>query len=157
VEEKARQVILDQFAYDDWKVLGGLIADGQDPLVAELLDKALAAQIDSAMPHHAAFQALTGQLQPKIKEFRARAEKSGLAFDARVLLALCRLADDREGALWAARRCEDPGRVHRALAELGRWSELMAETPAPRAGLIQVTDLGYRAAYQRLAGSDAEF
>src|SRR5262249_22553624 len=41
VEEKARQVILDQFAYDDWKVLGGLIADRQDPLVAELLDKAL--------------------------------------------------------------------------------------------------------------------
>ncbi len=155
--DKARQVILDQFAYDDWKVLGALLADGQGALVEELLDKALAAQNDSAMPHYAAYQALTGRLDGKIKEFRARAEKSGLAFDARVLLALCRLADDRQGALWAARRCNDPARVQRALADLGRWSELLAELPVPRAGLVRVTDLGYLAAYQRLAGRDREF
>jgi tetratricopeptide (TPR) repeat protein len=155
--DKSRQVILDQFAYDDWKVLSALMADAQDALVEELLDKALAAQIDSVMPHYAAFQAITGRLGPKIMEQRARAEKTGQAFDARVLLALCRLADDREGALWAVRRCDDPARVQSVLAELGRWSDLLAELPPPRPGLVQVADLGYRGAYQRLAGRNADF
>jgi tetratricopeptide (TPR) repeat protein len=157
VDDKTRQVILDQFAYDDWKVLGSLVADGHEPLVDELLDKAMAAQLDSAIPHYAGFQMLNGRLDAKVKEARARAEQSGQVFDARVLYALCRLADDREGTLWAARRCEDPLRVDRQLAEMGRWSELLAGLSPPRSGLIEVTDLGYRGAYQRLAGRDADF
>jgi hypothetical protein len=157
VEDKTRRIILDEFAYDDWKVLGALLADGQSSVVDELLDKALAAQNETIVPHYVAFQLQANRLGTKIQEFRKKAEKSGQVFDARVLLVLCRLANDTEGALWAAKRAQDPTRERQLLAELCRWSELRDEMGQVRPGLNAVTDLGYLAAYQRLAGREADF
>ncbi len=156
VEQKQRRLILDQFAYDDWKILSSLIAAGQDALVEQLMDKAIGVQIESIVPHYAAFHAFSGKLDEKIARCRA-ASKQGLIFDAQLLLALCRMKGDGDGAIEAARKTENSYWIRQSLMEQGRWSELLAgQSHEPRGGMSAVADLGRLAAYQRLSGHEQE-
>lgn len=156
IEPKQRRLILDEFVYDDWKILASLTAAGQDDLVEQLLDKAIGAQIDSAVPHYAAFHFFSGKLDDKIARFRP-ASKRGLIFDSHVLLALCRMKGDGGGAIEAARKTENNYWIQQSLMDMGRWDELLALQPKePRGGMSRVADLGWLAACQRLSGRDQE-
>ncbi|MFL5340702.1 MAG: hypothetical protein ACJ8F7_11175 [Gemmataceae bacterium] len=158
VESEKRARILDQFAYDDWKILVPLMADGNETLVEQILEKAAGAQIESVVPHFAVFYAITGRLPAKIAQLRAQVEKSGGAFTARLLVALYRQANDPEGVLWAAERAGQSELVRMVLAERGQWAELLTRyTPSVADGYNRIHGLGLTAAYQRLAGRDAEF
>ena len=156
VDQKQRRLILDEFAYDDWKVLSSLTAAGQDSVVEQLLDKAIAGQLDSAVPHYAAFHFYSGKLDEKIARFRA-GSKRGLVFDSRVLLALCRLKGDGDGAIEAAQKTENSYWIRQSLMEKSRWAELLEQEPKEaRGGMSGVVDLGWLAAFQRLSGHEAE-
>jgi tetratricopeptide (TPR) repeat protein len=157
VEDKQRRLILDEFAYDDWKILSSLTAAGQDMLVEQMLEQAIGAQNDAIVPHYAAFHAHSGKLDEKIALFRTRAQ-NGLVFDARVLLGLYRIKGDRDGAIDAAKRSENGYWIRQSLMQQGRWSDLLAQhSLRPGSGMNAVADLGLLAAYQRLSGQTADF
>jgi tetratricopeptide (TPR) repeat protein len=156
IEPKQRRLILDEFAYDDWKILSSLTAAGQDDLVEQLLDKAIGGQIDSAVPHYAAFHFYSGKLDEKIARFRP-GSKRGLIFDSHVLLALCRMKGDGDGAIEAAKKTESSFWIQQTLMENSRWADLLALQPKePRGGMSRIVDLGWTAACQRLSGRDAD-
>lgn len=158
VDGQRRRMILDQFAFDDWKALAPLIVDGQEPVVADILAHAVVAQIDSIIPHYAAFYAGSPKQLDIIRKLRAEIEKTNNSFSARLLLAVYRTTHDHDGMMWAAQRGGQPETVRLLLQERGKWSELLDKhPPAMTTGLSQITGLGQLAAYQRLAGRGAEF
>jgi tetratricopeptide (TPR) repeat protein len=158
-DDKSRQrALLDQFAFDDWKILVPLMADGQDNLVEEMLELATDARIDSAIPHFAVFQYFTGRTDETIAKLRAGVLARGGPQLARKLAALYRLKGDWNGVAFAADRAESSDLVKLALMEQGKWGELLTRyTPTTQGGLSDINGLGLLAAYHRLAGNKAEF
>jgi tetratricopeptide (TPR) repeat protein len=158
VPDERRRQLLEQCALDDWKILMPLMADGKDQLVEQLLDKAVDLQIDSVVPHVAAFWMLTKRTDTKIARLRSSVEAKGGPYTARLLAALYRSKGDWDGVLWAAERSQQSDLVRWALVEKGDWPELLTRfAPMPQAGLGQINGLGLLAAYQRLAQRSAAF
>ena len=158
VEPTQQARILDQFAYDDWKILVPLMADGHEEVVEKMLEAAAGAQIESIVPHYGAFFALTNRLGERIALLRPAVEKTGNAYQARLLAALYRHAHEPDGLLWAAERSGQADLVRMVMMERGQWAELLTRyTPNIGDGLNRINGLGLTAAYQRLAGKDAEF
>ena len=72
VDVQPRARILEQFAYDDWRILVPLMAEGQEDMVEHLLEKAAAVQIESVVPHYAAYFTVTNKLPGKIVQLVRR-------------------------------------------------------------------------------------
>ncbi|HLW66727.1 MAG TPA: hypothetical protein VKS79_15540 [Gemmataceae bacterium] len=158
VEPDRRKLILDQMAYDDWRILATLMAEGREEMVEQLLDRAVAVQIESIIPHYAAFYSETPKLPEKTNQLRAQVETKNNAYQARLLFALYRLANNADGMFWAAEKSQQPDWTRLLLQERGEWNQLIQKyPPAMPAGQSQINGLGLLAAYERLAGKQTEF
>jgi tetratricopeptide (TPR) repeat protein len=158
VEPERRKLVLDQMAYDDWRILATLMAESREEVVEQLLDRAVAVQIESIIPHYAAFYSGTDKLKERTAQLRTQVEAKNNAYQARLLFALYRVADDADGMLWAAQKTQQPEWIRLLLQERGLWNELIQKYPPTQpAGLSQINGLGLLAAYERLAGKQAEF
>jgi tetratricopeptide (TPR) repeat protein len=158
VEPERRKLILDQMAYDDWRILATLMAEGREEMVEQLLDRAVTVQIDSIVPHYAAFYSGTEKLKERTSHLRTQVEAKSNAYQARLLFALYRVADDSDGMMWAAQKSQQPEWIRLLLQERGQWNELIQKYPPPQpSGLSQINGLGLMAAYEHLAGKQAEF
>jgi tetratricopeptide (TPR) repeat protein len=150
-ETDRRRVILDQFAYDDFRFLATLVADKQTAGAEQILQSAFDSEIENAVPHLFALR-LPVKGDP-IPELRRRVEKTGTAAVAYLLALHCRATDDRQGFLWAAERSRQTELLREALVINGHWDELlMRHTPPASTGLSEINRLAFQAAYQRLAG-----
>ena len=158
VDQDRRSKILDLFSFDDWKVFVTLMAEGQTKIVEELLKSAEGAKIESVVPHSAAFRAAEGKLMPSIAELRASVERGGDQYQAKLLAAMYRQADDADGILWAAERSGQPELVRMVMMQRGQWSELFTRyTPNVSDDINRISGLGLTAAYHRFAGRTADF
>jgi tetratricopeptide (TPR) repeat protein len=158
VEPDRRKLILDQMAYDDWRILATLMAEGREEIVEQLLDRAIAVQIESIIPHYAAFYSGADKLKERTTQLRMQVEAKNNPYQARLLFALYRVADESDGMMWAAQKTQQPDWIRLLLQECGQWNELIQKyPPAQPAGLSQINGLGLTAAYQRLAEKKAEF
>ena len=158
VDAQRRRVILDQFAFDDWKVLAPMMVEGQAAVAEEIINLAVAAQIDSIIPHYAMYYANSPKLGEKIAGLRTELERGNNPFMAQLLVRLYRVKNDHDGMLWAAQHGDHPDTIRILLQERGQWNEILDKYPPPAtAGLSQITGLGYTAAYQRLAGRHKDF
>jgi len=158
------------------------IADILTPYVSELVSKHLASgELDkgrkllefaashgneSAIRHYAVFLILANQLQPTLRQLIASAKEQGEAdlsqITAKQLMYLHRASGDLKSALKMAEKINVS--LHEAmLYESGEWVELAKRKGDPVSRKIssgakpRIEELGYAAAYFRLAGRDAEF
>jgi tetratricopeptide (TPR) repeat protein len=83
------------------------------------------------------------------------AEKDARARGARLLAYLCRARGDLASARWAAEQAADPSLRDLLLVESGDWKELASRAAAKADSNASVDDLGFAAAYHRLAGDAA--
>lgn len=104
----------------------------------------------SAARDFAAFLLVGGGLDAAVADYAARKELTPGA--ARVLAMLHRARGDLAAAADAARRADDPALLERILHEQGAWAQL-AQRRAGRTPRTSIEQLGYLAAYHRLAGN----
>ncbi len=122
-----------------------------------LLELTIAGDRETNLPNYVAFHLLRGTLDNRIAHFRKLAEdgKEGEKTHE-VLFFLLRAKGDVAGARTAAEKAHRPDLAVSLLEEHGLWKELAAKE-FPMEERQQSERLGYRAAYQRLAGNGKEF
>src|SRR5207248_3860428 len=105
---------------------------------------------------YVAYHLLRGKLDERIAHYKKlAAEEREPSKQREILFYLCRAKGDVAGALDAAEKAKRPDLAAGLLEERGRWKELAGrDDPTPnREGSER---LGYRAAFQRLAGNRTE-
>lgn len=142
------------------KLAGALFIKGDWSKAEQLLQ--IGATSDAGVRNYAAYLLARGQLQPKISALRNRAADNSNAVDAKLLVYLLRAGGDLPGARSAAGKTSDPSLTAGILFELGDWKQLARlhqDSPEQTTGTSRggIVDLGYAAAYHRLAGNAAEF
>jgi tetratricopeptide (TPR) repeat protein len=159
-DETSRKQLTDGLLKDLDKLAGAMFIQGDWAKAEELLQ--LAATDDGGMRNYAAYLLLCGRLEAKIAELREPTTGAPNAVDAKLLAYLLRAKGDLPGARAAAEKAADPLLTAGILFELGDWQQLARlhqdspeETSAtPSGGIV---DLGYAAAYHRLAGNARQF
>ncbi len=152
---------------------------GDDERAEAMIELALDFSHDQALDYYPVFFLTHGSLDGKIHQFQVEMEKSPSTCTARALAYLQRMGGDSKGALQMAEKSDDAALVRSILFELGDWKRL-AEMQAKAAvgpdeiakrkltgnfqgmfgnnredleNAIHVEQLGFLAAYQRLAGN----
>jgi predicted Zn-dependent protease len=131
---------------------------GKDYATLEaLLELAVNGETETAVFHYVAYHLLRGKLDERIAHYKKRAAEEREPNKQRVILFyLYRAKGDVAGALEAAEKANRDDLVAGLLEEQGRWKELARRAdPTPKREGIE--RLGYRAAFQRLAGNRQEF
>jgi tetratricopeptide (TPR) repeat protein len=130
-----------------------LLETGNYFTVESLLELAVEGDVESGASHLAAYHLLRGSLKAKIAEYQTRAKKNapGKA-ENEVLVYLHRAAGDYAAARAAAKEAERLDLLAGLMYEQGDWKALDAREdlsfhPRPE------VNLGYRAAFARLAGN----
>jgi tetratricopeptide (TPR) repeat protein len=101
----------------------------------------------------AGLDARIGALKPLVAD--TSGEKNSRQRSARLLAYLLRTRGDLAGARWAAEQAGESALIELLMVESAQWKEL-AERSLKRPNLEEsVEDLGYAAAFHRLAGDDA--
>ncbi len=170
-DEQSRKQLTDGLLKDLDKLAGSLFIKGDWDKAERLLE--IGATSDEGMRNYAAYLLLRRQQAARISELQARIASVPPAdwvpgfvgawpVDAKLLAYLLRSTGDLRGAHSAAEHASDPLLRAGILFELGDWRRLAElhrgspqKTTATLAGGI--VDLGYAAAYNRLAGNASEF
>jgi len=155
-----RQALTKNLVKDLDSVGGGLFLAGNWSRAEDLL--ALGAVDERGMRNHAAYWLMRGQIDAAIERTRRAAAAGPGDLDRRHLVFLLRAKGDLEAALAVAEKTEDPELIEPLLFELGRWPELARrydkQVRQPDGSLAGgVVELGFAAAYHRLAGNCDEF
>jgi len=159
-DEALRQALTKNLVKDLDAVGGGLFLAGNWSRAEDLL--ALGAVDERGMRNHAAYWLLRGKIDAAIDRARREATAAPGDLDRRHLVFLLRAKGDLEGALAAAEKTGEPELIEPLLFELGRWPELARrydrQVRQPDGTLAGgVVELGFAAAYHRLAGNGEEF
>lgn len=151
-----RQSLFHRVARGVSHIVADLLVEEQYDQVEELLELSLISQDEAAQRHFAAFLFLRKQLDAKIPNFKAQlAQPAEVKRAAEVLAQLYRAKGDFAAARDAADKAESPGLVSLFLMELGDWKELAKRSLADQDQPVE--SIGYRAAFQRLAGDQADY
>ncbi len=158
--EELRRKLTSAILKDLDKVVGGLFIAGHHSQAEQLLE--LGAASTAGMRDYAAYWLLRDGIDAKLAEIDRRAANAPELIDARLRSYLLRAKGDLAGASQAATKASDPALTGGILVELGNWEELARwydsadENPEKHApgGIVQ---LGYTAAYHRLAGNTEKF
>jgi tetratricopeptide (TPR) repeat protein len=138
------------------KLAGIIFIKGDWAKAEQLLE--IGAATDSGMRNYAAYLLLRGQLEPRISALKERVRSTSSAVDARLLAYLLRAKGDLPGARSAAEAASDTLLTAGILLELGDWKQLARlheNSPENATATLPggIVDLGYAAAYHRLAGN----
>ncbi len=158
-DEKARKLLTNGLLKNIDKLAGALFINGDWTKAEQLLE--IGATADGGMRNYAAYLLLRKQLEAKISELKARTAGACNAIDARLLAYLLRAEGDLPGARSAAEKTSDPLLTAGILFELGDWRQLARlhqSSPEKTTATLPggIVDLGYAAAYHRLAGNSKE-
>src|SRR6185503_15954142 len=146
-----------------------LLADRDAPAAIELLEAAADAGspwAEASVRDLAAVLLLHGggagldervaKLKPLVANPSSAEEVRNRPRAARLLAHLCRARGDLPAALWAAQQAGEPALLNLLLAESADWRTLAARAAAAGDKIDDaVDDLGFAAAYHRLAGDAA--
>ncbi|MHC4176037.1 MAG: tetratricopeptide repeat protein [Planctomycetota bacterium] len=158
-DEKFRKQLTDGLLKDLDKLAGALFIQGDWTKAEQLLQ--IGATSDDGMRNYAAYLLLRGQLEAKISELKDRTAGAPNAVDAKLLAYLLRAEGDLSGARSAAQKTSDTLLTAGILFELGDWKQLARlhqSSPEKTSATLPggIVDLGYAAAYHRLAGNTEE-
>jgi len=151
-----RRRLLGQIGQEASRAVPGLLAEGSFANLETLLELAVAAEAELAMPSYAAYWLLRGRLDEAISHWKTEAAKPDAKRAHEVLAYLYRAKGDLPAARGAAEKAGKPELEEAILYEHGDWKAL-ARLPAAPGQRREIEALGFRAAYQRLAGDVADF
>ncbi|HMF10739.1 MAG TPA: hypothetical protein VKE94_00485 [Gemmataceae bacterium] len=154
-EKDVRPRVFQQIARDAVTAVPNLLLDGRLDLLEQLLEIATATDRDAAALDYAAYCAMRNNLEEKIKAYQSGPQSVDPGRARHVLLYLHRANGDWRAAQQAAAKLERPDLEEAILAEAGDWKTL-TQRDISEAGRPLVS-LGFKAAYQRLAGETAGF
>jgi len=159
-DDTLRQALTKNLVKDLDAVGAGLFLAGDWSRAEDLL--ALGAVDERGMRNHAAYWLLRGEIDAAVDRARREAAAGPGDLGRRHLVFLLRAKGDFEGALAAAEKTNDSELIEPLLFELGRWTELArrydAQVRQPGGSFSGgVVELGFAAAYHRLAGNRKEF
>jgi Flp pilus assembly protein TadD len=149
-----RRRLFGQIGEESSRAVPGLLADGSFANLETLLELSVAADAESAMPSYAAYWLLRGRIDDAVTRWKAEAAKAGDKRAWEVLAYLYRAKGDLPAARAAAEKTDRVELVEEVLYQQGDWKAL-AKRPAGNEFRREVEAMGYRAAYQRLAGDAA--
>jgi tetratricopeptide (TPR) repeat protein len=154
-EDHVRPRVFQQIAQDTMLGVPGLLVEGKAAMLEQLLEISTAAEHSDSIANYAAACLMQGKLDERIAVYTKRAGSANPGKAREVLFFLQRAKGDRSAARDTATKLNRPELVEALLAEEGDWKSLAKMQPAD-VGRPVVT-LGFRAAYQRLAGDTAGF
>jgi hypothetical protein len=160
-EENAdlRATLINQVTYESAQAASNLLLEGKTAPVEELLEMCLNPEVESTLRNYAALLHSTGRLDLKIKQITAGSGPASAVAPEEILVYLHRARGDLASARAAAEKTTRKQLLQAILYELGDWKAIAA-LPAPVGAPRQVEPLqalGYKAAFQRLAGDRAGF
>jgi hypothetical protein len=151
-----RRRLLGQIGEESSHAIPALLADGSFANLETLLELSVDAESDAAMPSYAAYWLLRGKLDDAITRRKAEAAKADGKRAWEVLAYLYRAKGDLPAARAAAEKTDRADLVEEVLYQQGDWKAL-AKRPATNEFRREVEAMGYKAAYQRLAGDATGF
>ncbi len=153
---EVRKEVLNQINLGLPRTLPLLLAENDHATLETLLAACLESAGKPGLSHAVAYWLLRGQLDQKIAHYKALEAKGGKVKDtAEILAYLYRAKGDIPAATEAARKAERNDLVEALRFESGDWKEL-ARSPVVLDTHREIERLGYRLAYQRLAGDKKE-
>jgi tetratricopeptide (TPR) repeat protein len=151
-----RQRLLGQIGQEASRAVPGLLAEGSFTSLEALLELSIEADADAAMSSYAAYWLVRGKLKDVISRWKGQATGPHAKRANEVLTYLYRAQGDLVAARDAAEKTGKADLLEEVLYQQGDWKTLATRQPAN--GLRRdIEALGYRAAYQRLAGDTAAF
>ncbi|HKI33457.1 MAG TPA: hypothetical protein VKA46_16500 [Gemmataceae bacterium] len=151
-----RRRLFAQIGQESSRAVPGLLAEGSFANLETLLELSVAADAEAALPSYAAYWLLRGGLDPAIDRWKAEAARPDGKRASEVLAYLYRAKGDLPAARAAAEKADRPELVEEVLSQQGDWKAL-AKRPTTNEFRRPIEALGYRAAYQRLAGDGDGF
>lgn len=148
-----KRAVLQLVAAESGRAIPGLLAEGNFATLDELLELAVVGEMESAVPSYAEYHLLRGRLDEKIAYWKPLAAKEGNPHAAEVLAQLYRAKGDPAAARQAAEKANRPDLLEAILLEQRDFKELAKRSLAQDRPQTPF-ELGYRAAYQRLAGTE---
>jgi predicted Zn-dependent protease len=131
-----------------------MAAEGNRTVLESLLELTLNSDRAANLPNYTAFHLLQGTLDARIAHFKKLADNDKEKEQANeTLFYLYRAKGNVQAAKDAAEKARRPALVLGLLEEHAMWKEL-ASREFPMEERQEVERLGYRAAYQRLAGNE---
>lgn len=158
-DEASRNALNEGLLKDLDKLIGALLISGDWSRAEQLLE--IGAVSDGGMRNYAAYLLLRGQLDAKISKLKDRLAAAPNALEAKLLAYLLRAGGDLPAARSAAENASDTLLTAGILFELGDWQELARlhqASPEKTSATLPggIVDLGFAAAYHRLAGNTKE-
>jgi Tfp pilus assembly protein PilF len=161
---ETRQTLHQQIAQEAGQVASALLLEGNAAGAEEILEVALWIDNEMARRHYAALVLLRGRLDDRIAHFRALLDREQEIPVAEVLVFLYRARGDLAAARQMADRTSKEPLIQSLMYEQGDWKALAQIPPnklvklqPPRGQGEQIEQLGFHAAYQRLAGDQDAF
>jgi len=159
-DETVRKKLTDALVKDLDKVVGKMLVEENWSRLERLLE--MGSVTDGGMRDYAAFLLLRDQLEAKISKIENRVGDSPGKIDAAMLVYLLRAKGDLAAARSVAEKASDPALLGGILFELGDWKELARRHDEVAQSTTQhvaggIVDLGYAAAFHRLAGNREAF
>ncbi|HMF10704.1 MAG TPA: hypothetical protein VKE94_00310, partial [Gemmataceae bacterium] len=154
-EKDVRPRVFEQIARDAVTAVPDLLLEGKLDTLEQLLEIATATGRDASALDYAAYCAMRGKIAEEIGAYEARLRSDDRGRARLVLLFLHRARGDLTSARLAAAKMERPDVEQAILAETGDWKSL-AQLEISEIGRPLVA-LGFKAAYQRLAGDSDSF
>jgi tetratricopeptide (TPR) repeat protein len=151
-----RQRLLGQIGQEASRAVPGLLAEGSFASLEALLELSIEADADAAMSSYAAYWLVRGNLKEAITRWKGQATGANAKRANEVLTYLYRAQGDLAAARDAAEKTGKADLLEEVLYQQGDWKAL-ATLPATTGSRRDIEALGYRAAYQRLAGDTAAF
>jgi tetratricopeptide (TPR) repeat protein len=152
-DPRYRPSLLAQIGQESTRAVPGLLAEGRLDTLEELLQLCVAAETNAALPSYACFLLLRGRLDERISRLKAEPDNRR---NQELLVYLYRARGDQANTRIMAEKTGKAALLVAILTEQGDWKTL-ARTDVPTGLRGEMEALGYRAAFQRLAGETTEF
>jgi Flp pilus assembly protein TadD len=146
-----RRKLLDRIGQESSRAVPGLLAEGSFANLETLLELGVAADAELAMPSYAAYWLLRGRVDEVIASWKTEADRPDNKRANEVLAYLYRAKGELPAARAAALKTDKADLIEEILYEQGDWKAL-AKRPTASEFRRDIEALGFRAAYQRLAG-----
>lgn len=123
----------------------------------KLMDRVIEHDMSGSINHYIAYIVLRDKLEQRIKYYADRLSTAPPSTsEFQILLYLYRAKGEFDKAKTIAKGMNNPAVYRNLLMELGDWKSL-SDNNIGLTGGTRVEDLGFRAAFHRLAGKDNEF
>ena len=152
-DAEVRRRLFSEVGQATFRAVPSLLADGSLKTLEDLLEIAVAAHAESALPSYAAYLLRHGGLEERITHYKAETAKPDGKAAWEVLAYLYRARGDLPAARAAAEKAERPELLETILFQMADWKELLRRSAS--SVRLPVEELGFRAAYERLAGDSA--